>query len=148
VPFEWLTAYPLSAEQWAELAGRMGWQALRMNLNTLARNGAFGAEGLTDQVAARLADRDALRAVRPMTAERVAKKAVGRMLGFLESDAFAGPYLADQLLLPFALAGGGSFTTVKPSQHSLTAIDVIGRFLNQRLGFAQQAGGTHLLTVR
>jgi len=66
VPFEWLTAYPLSAEQWAELAGHIGWQALRMNLNTLARNGAFGVEGLTDQVAARLADRDALRAVRPM----------------------------------------------------------------------------------
>lgn len=66
VPFEWLTAYPLSAEQWAELAGRIGWQALRMNLNTLARNGAFGVEGLTDQVAARLADRHALRAVRPM----------------------------------------------------------------------------------
>lgn len=66
VPFEWLTAYPLSAEQWAALAGRIGWQALRMNLNTLARNGAFGVEGLTDQVAARLADRDALRAVRPM----------------------------------------------------------------------------------
>lgn len=66
VPFEWLTACPLSAEQWAELAGRMGWQALRMNLNTLARNGAFGVEGFTDQVAARLADRDALCAVRPM----------------------------------------------------------------------------------
>jgi 60 kDa SS-A/Ro ribonucleoprotein len=66
VPFEWLTAYPLDAEQWAVLAGRMGWQALRMNLNTLARNGAFGVEGLTDEVAARLADRDALRAVRPM----------------------------------------------------------------------------------
>ncbi|BAK65772.1 conserved hypothetical protein [Sphingobium sp. SYK-6] len=66
VPFEWLTAYPLVAEQWAELAGRMGWQALRMNLNTLARNGAFGVEGFADQVAARLADRDALRAVRPM----------------------------------------------------------------------------------
>lgn len=66
VPFEWLTAYPLVAEQWAELAGHMGWQALRMNLNTLARKGAFGVEGLTDQVAARLADRDALRAVRPM----------------------------------------------------------------------------------
>ena len=83
-----------------------------------------------------------------VTAERVAKKAVGRMLGFLESNAFAGPYLADQLLLPFALAGGGSFTTVKPSQHSLTAIEVVGRFLDRRLGFAQQPGGTHLLTVR
>ena len=64
VPFEWLTAYPLVAGQWAVLAGRMGWQALRMNLNTLARNGAFGVDGVTDKVAARLADRNALRAVR------------------------------------------------------------------------------------
>ncbi len=82
-----------------------------------------------------------------VTAERVAKKAVGRMLGFLESKAFAGPYLADQLLLPFALAGGGSFTTVKPSQHSLTAIDVIGRFLDRQLVFSQRPGGMHFLTV-
>jgi 60 kDa SS-A/Ro ribonucleoprotein len=55
VPFEWLTAHPLTAEQWGELAGRMGWQALRINLNTLARGGAFGVAGVTDMVAARLA---------------------------------------------------------------------------------------------
>lgn len=60
VPFEWLTAFPLSAEQWAGLASRMGWQALRMNLNTLARNGAFGVEGAAQTVAARLSDRDAI----------------------------------------------------------------------------------------
>jgi 60 kDa SS-A/Ro ribonucleoprotein len=60
VPFEWLTAFELSAGQWAELAGRMGWQALRMNLNTLARKGAFGVEGVTERVAARLADPQAL----------------------------------------------------------------------------------------
>ena len=66
VPFEWLTAFPLTAEQWGALAGTIGWQALRMNLNTLARNGAFGVDGVTDAVATRLADRDALRAVRPM----------------------------------------------------------------------------------
>jgi 60 kDa SS-A/Ro ribonucleoprotein len=60
VPFEWLTASPLTAEQWAELAGRMGWQALRMNLNTLARNGAFGVDGVADLVAARLSDPVAL----------------------------------------------------------------------------------------
>ena len=60
VPFEWLTAFELSAEQWAELATRMGWQALRMNLNTLARKGAFAVEGVADRVAARLADPAAL----------------------------------------------------------------------------------------
>jgi 60 kDa SS-A/Ro ribonucleoprotein len=66
VPFEWLTAFPLSAEQWGMLARRMGWQALRMNLNTLARNGAFGVEGVTEAVAARLADAQAIARVRPM----------------------------------------------------------------------------------
>lgn len=60
VPFEWLTAFPLSAEQWGELARNMGWQALRMNLNTLARNGAFGVAGITDAVAGRLSDSAAL----------------------------------------------------------------------------------------
>jgi 60 kDa SS-A/Ro ribonucleoprotein len=34
----------------------MGWQALRMNLNTLARKGVFGVEGAADMVAARLSD--------------------------------------------------------------------------------------------
>jgi 60 kDa SS-A/Ro ribonucleoprotein len=65
VPFEWLTAFPLTAAQWAELAGRMGWQALRMNLNTLARNGAFDVKGVTKAVAARLSDADAIARVRP-----------------------------------------------------------------------------------
>ncbi|MES2056260.1 MAG: RNA-binding protein [Pseudomonadota bacterium] len=60
VPFEWLTAFPLTAEQWGQLAGTIGWQALRMNLNTLARNGAFGVTGVTAAVAARLSDADAL----------------------------------------------------------------------------------------
>lgn len=64
VPFEWLTSLELTAEQWAELSTRMGWQALRMNLNTLARHGAFGVEGTTERVAARLADGEALRKAR------------------------------------------------------------------------------------
>ena len=64
VPFDWVTGLPLTAEQWATLAGTMGWQALRMNLNTLARNGAFGVAGVSEAVATRLADPDALRKAR------------------------------------------------------------------------------------
>jgi len=80
-------------------------------------------------------------------AEQLAKRAAGRMKGYLESNAFAGPYLADQLILPFALAGGGVFTTVKPSQHLLTAIDVIGRFLSRKTAISQEASGTHRVVV-
>lgn len=83
-----------------------------------------------------------------VTAEQIAKAAARRMAGFLETAAVAGPYLADQLLLPFALAGGGSFTTVKPSQHALTAADVIARFTGRRCLFEQQGRGVHLVRVR
>jgi RNA 3'-terminal phosphate cyclase (ATP) len=69
------------------------------------------------------------------------------MNGYIEASAFAGPYLADQLVLPFVLAGGGSVTTVKPSQHTLTAIDIAKRFTGQRIELTRQDSGEHLLTV-
>lgn len=80
-------------------------------------------------------------------AERLAKTSAARMAGYIEAAAFAGPYLADQLILPFVLAGGGSYTTVKPSQHLLTAIDIAGRFTGRRIALHQQAGGARLLAV-
>jgi RNA 3'-terminal phosphate cyclase (ATP) len=80
-----------------------------------------------------------------VSAESLAKTAAQRMAGYLASPAFAGPYLADQLLLPFALAGGGAFTTVKPSRHARTAADVIALFTGQRFTFEQQENGAHLV---
>ncbi|MBL8508411.1 vWA domain-containing protein [Chitinimonas sp. JJ19] len=56
VPFQLLSNEALTAAEWAVLAQHMGWQALRMNLNTLARQGAFALPGVPEQVAARLAD--------------------------------------------------------------------------------------------
>lgn len=60
VPFQLLGNETLSAAQWAEQAGRLGWQALRMNLNTLVRHGAFAVEGCAEMVARRLADGEAI----------------------------------------------------------------------------------------
>ena len=81
-------------------------------------------------------------------AERVGEKAARRMAGYLASSAAVGPFLADQLLLPLALAGGGCFTTVKPSLHSLTAAAVIEKFLEKRLVFDEKVDGCHLVSVR
>ena len=81
-------------------------------------------------------------------AQVVGEKAAKRMAGYLASGAVAGPYLADQLLLPFALAGGGCFTTVKPSQHSRTCAAVIARFLPIAFTFEEQASGVWLVAAR
>jgi 60 kDa SS-A/Ro ribonucleoprotein len=64
VPFEWVSAFSLGPDQWATLASRMGWQALRMNLNTLARSGAFAIDGVPEMVAQRLGDPEAIRKAR------------------------------------------------------------------------------------
>lgn len=74
---------------------------------------------------------------RGVSAENVVARAAKNLRRYLASDAAVGPHLADQLLLPFALAGGGSFTTLRPSQHALTNAEVIKAFLPLRPVFRQ-----------
>ena len=81
-------------------------------------------------------------------AERLAKTAAKRMAGYLASQAFAGPYLQDQLLLPFAMAGRGAFTTVKLSEHTRTAARLIERFSGRSFRFSESAEGAHCAEVR
>ncbi|MDR2981965.1 MAG: hypothetical protein LBV12_06920 [Puniceicoccales bacterium] len=64
VPFQMLTSFPLGAKQWADIARRASWQTLRMNLNTLARNGVFSLPGMSATIASRLRDANAIRAAR------------------------------------------------------------------------------------
>ncbi|WP_332819765.1 RNA 3'-terminal phosphate cyclase [Sphingopyxis sp.] len=80
-------------------------------------------------------------------AERLAKTAARRMAGYLACEAFAGPYLQDQLILPFAIAGGGHFSTVKLSQHTLTAAALVERFLGTGVRFAEHEDGAILVEV-
>ena len=62
-------------------------------------------------------------------AEVVAKHAVQELRAYVASGAAVGEHLADQLLLPMALAGGGRFSTHRVSPHSRTNAEVIARFL-------------------
>jgi len=63
-------------------------------------------------------------------AEKVGAKAAKQVQRYLEIGAPVGPYLADQLLVPMALAGAGCFRTGRPSKHTLTNLEVIRRFLD------------------
>lgn len=63
------------------------------------------------------------------SAESVASEAADAARSYLVSRAVAGEHLADQLLLPFALAGGGAFTAEKLNLHSRTNMEIIRCFL-------------------
>ncbi|MEM6293234.1 MAG: RNA 3'-terminal phosphate cyclase [Myxococcota bacterium] len=73
-------------------------------------------------------------------AEDVAIEAAEEMLRFLDAEVPVDEHLADQLLIPMALAGGGSFITTEPSMHTRTNADVIGRFLPATTAFSPVDG--------
>ena len=61
-------------------------------------------------------------------AEVVAERVVKEYRGWLGAGGGVGRRLADQLLLPMALGGGGEFRTVPLSGHSRTHVEVLREF--------------------
>lgn len=70
---------------------------------------------------------------RGTSAEQVAENAVRAVSEYLATDVPVGEFLADQLLLPMALAGRGSFRTLPLSHHATTHIELIRKFLEVRV---------------
>jgi len=66
---------------------------------------------------------------RGVPAETVAGRAAEEVRRYLDADVALDRHLADQLLLPLALAAGGRFSTLSPSGHTTTNAAVIGLFL-------------------
>jgi RNA 3'-terminal phosphate cyclase (ATP) len=66
---------------------------------------------------------------RGVSAEAVARRAIGELRDYLNSTAPVGRRLADQLMIPFAMAGRGVFRTSALSAHSSTNLAVIRSFL-------------------
>jgi RNA 3'-terminal phosphate cyclase (ATP) len=82
-----------------------------------------------------------------LTAEKVASIAARDAREYLVSRAAAGEHLTDQLLLPFALAGGGSFTAQKINLHARTNMTVISMFLPVRFELGEEDGFTRVNVV-
>ena len=85
---------------------------------------------------------------RGIPAETVARSAVECWQAFDAADVPVGEHLADQLLLPMALAGGGAFTTLAPTLHTLTNVQTIRKFLvNADFRFSTDDTGRHLVQL-
>ncbi|MBI2559514.1 MAG: RNA 3'-phosphate cyclase, partial [Planctomycetes bacterium] len=81
-------------------------------------------------------------------AETVADEACDALLHFLETNASVDEYLADQLLLPLAFSKGKSeFSTPRISQHLLTNIEVIKKFLPVRFDVTGKEGEEGIVTI-
>lgn len=66
VPYMMLQSLELSTKERVDLSDKMGWQALRINLNTMNRHGVFNDAEATKRIAAKLRDPAQVRKARAM----------------------------------------------------------------------------------
>ena len=82
-----------------------------------------------------------------VAAETVAGLLATEVRAYLDSEAPVGEHLADQLLIPCALAGGGSFVASPISSHTTTNMDIIARFLPRRFKVDRSLESRHRVDV-
>lgn len=80
-------------------------------------------------------------------AEEVAAEACSALAQYLDSGAAVGEHLADQLLLPALLGGGGVYTTHRVSEHLRSNIDTIERMGAARITLTTLATDLHQIRV-
>ena len=80
-------------------------------------------------------------------AEQVADNGINELDKFLAAQVPIDSHLADQLLIPMALAGGGSMRTTKPTMHTRSNAMLIERWLPVSIGLTEQAAGAWQIDV-
>jgi RNA 3'-terminal phosphate cyclase (ATP) len=83
---------------------------------------------------------------RGIRAETVARRAIDDLRHYLASGAPVGVHLADQLMVPLAMAGGGTFRTLPLSGHSRTNLEVVRAFLPVRVE-VRESGGQAIVEI-
>jgi len=78
---------------------------------------------------------------RGVPAERVAQEVAAEVREYISAGAPVGKHLADQLIIPLALSGGGRYCTMPLSSHALTNIEVVKQFLPVGIMVSHLDGG-------
>lgn len=130
-----------------ELAARLGLRPEELRAEVLPSSGPGNALCL-ELVFER--GRELITAIgeKSLASEAVAGLVAAEAARFLAAAVPVGEHLADQLLLPLAIAGGGSFRTLEPTPHARTNAAVIERFLPVSVGFEDQGQGAWQVDVR
>ncbi len=85
---------------------------------------------------------------RGKSAEKVGEEAAAAFRFYLDRPGAVDEYLADQMVIPMALAEGASeITTVKITQHLRTNVEVIRAFLNRKIELDGEVGAPGRIRV-
>jgi RNA 3'-terminal phosphate cyclase (ATP) len=82
-----------------------------------------------------------------VSAETVAGRATRECRRYLDAGVPVGEHLADQLLLPMAIAGAGAFRTLPLTTHSMTHIALIREFLGVQVSIVEESADVRLVRL-
>ncbi len=84
---------------------------------------------------------------RAVTAEKVGQSVARQAERWLQAGVPVGVYLADQLLIPMWMAGGGTFRTRAVSQHTRSNAEVLRLWTGCRVTFTEESADRARVTV-
>ncbi len=128
------------------VAGQLGWSSNECSVQEVNARGP-GNIVLLELGCDQLAEVFSACGRKGLPAERVAKAAASAAAEYLDAGVPVGEHLADQLLLPLSLAGGGKLLTMPLSRHTLTQMELIPRFLDVQISTSVVTEGQWLLEV-
>jgi RNA 3'-terminal phosphate cyclase (ATP) len=132
--------YHIARRELDTVAGLLGWGA-EMTSCVDTKNSASPGNVVMIEITSQAASEMFIAfGERGVTAEAVATNAAGQAKAYLDSAATVGEHLADQLLLPMALAGKGAFSATELNLHAKTNMKVIQEFLPVRFEVSELDG--------
>lgn len=81
------------------------------------------------------------------TAKQIAEEACSEARQYLAAGVPVGKYLADQLILPMVVAGGGKFQTLPPSRHTRTQLELVRQVLDHHIKAEKLDSGRWQITI-
>jgi RNA 3'-terminal phosphate cyclase (ATP) len=145
----WVAALPgsIAKRELEKVEQRLGWAAEELQIRQLPDEWGPGNVLMLEIESEHVTEVFTGFGMKGVSAESVANEAIQAAREYIAAVAAVGPFLADQLLLPLALAGSGSFTTQMLTKHGQTNIEIIKRFLPVQIAQRQVRDGSVVVDV-
>jgi RNA 3'-terminal phosphate cyclase (ATP) len=134
----------VAARELSALGGLLGWPAEHLHVRGARQNEGPGNALMATLAYEHVCELATSFGEKGLSAEQVAGTLAAEVKAFEASDGALGPHLADQWMLPLALAiarhgGQAAFSCSEVTEHARTNIDVIERFLPVRFAISGDA---------
>jgi RNA 3'-terminal phosphate cyclase (ATP) len=130
------------------LTGKLGWEPESASIEEIRESPGPGNIVMAEIECEQLTEVFCGFGKRGLPAEKVADETVEQVHNYLKADVPVGNYLADQMMIPMALAGYGKFRTMQLTRHSTTNLEVINHFLDLVVNIDRQGRNAVEVEIR